>query len=172
MHADVDWQAVEWVLTKDMATVGEYLQTWKLKLSTTKTVSAAFHLNNKEAKHELKVKYNSANLVPFCSETKYLRVTLDRLLKYRWHLESFRKKLITCCAPEVACWLGCWTNNSVNSHPNPGPFNRRLLYACLVLQCSYLPQRRPENCDWIPASYTSWQPSDPRRHPSCWAMLQ
>jgi len=54
MHADGDWQAVEGVLTKDMATVGEYLQTWKLKLSTTKTVSAAFHLNNKEAKRELK----------------------------------------------------------------------------------------------------------------------
>ena len=50
MHADGYWQAVEGVLTKDMATVGEYLQTWKLKLSTTKTVSAAFHLNNKEAK--------------------------------------------------------------------------------------------------------------------------
>jgi len=30
MHADGDWQAVEGVLTKDMATVGEYLQTWKL----------------------------------------------------------------------------------------------------------------------------------------------
>ena len=42
MHADGDWQAVEGVLTKDMATVSEYLQTWKLKLSTTKTVSAAF----------------------------------------------------------------------------------------------------------------------------------
>jgi len=50
MHADGDWQAVEGVLSKEMATVGEYLQTWKLKLSTTKTVSAAFHLNNKEAK--------------------------------------------------------------------------------------------------------------------------
>jgi len=36
MHADGDWQAVEVVLSKDMATVGEYLQTWKLKLSTTK----------------------------------------------------------------------------------------------------------------------------------------
>jgi len=54
MHADGDWQKVEGVLNKDMATVGEYLQTWKLKLSTTKTVSAAFHLNNKEAKRELK----------------------------------------------------------------------------------------------------------------------
>jgi len=36
MHADGDWQAVEGVLTKVMATVGEYLQTWKLKFSTTK----------------------------------------------------------------------------------------------------------------------------------------
>ena len=34
MHADKDWQAVEGVLSKDMATIGEYLQTWKLKLST------------------------------------------------------------------------------------------------------------------------------------------
>jgi len=37
MHADGDyWQVVEGVLTKDMATDGEYLQTCKLKLSTTK----------------------------------------------------------------------------------------------------------------------------------------
>ena len=54
MHAGGDWQAVEGVPTKDMATVGEYLQTWKPKHSTTKTVSAAFHLN-KEATRELKV---------------------------------------------------------------------------------------------------------------------
>jgi len=45
LHADGGWQAVEGVLAKDMATVGEYLQTWKLKLSTTKKVLAAFHLN-------------------------------------------------------------------------------------------------------------------------------
>jgi len=44
MDADGDWQAVEGVLSKDMATVGEYLQTWKLKLSTTKPVLAIFHL--------------------------------------------------------------------------------------------------------------------------------
>jgi len=86
MHADEDWQAVEVVLSKDMATADEYLQTWKLKLNTTKTVSAAFHLNNKEVKSELKVNYNNETL-PFCSEPKYLRVTLDSLLKYRRHLE-------------------------------------------------------------------------------------
>jgi len=31
------------VLIKDMAAIDKYLQTWKLKLSTTKTVFAAFH---------------------------------------------------------------------------------------------------------------------------------
>jgi len=70
MHADGDLQAVEGVLTKDMATIGEYFQSGKLKLSTTKTVSAAFHLNSKEGKRELKVKYNET--LPFCSEPKYL----------------------------------------------------------------------------------------------------
>jgi len=70
-HADGDFQAVEGALTKDMATVSEYFQTLKLKLSTTKTVSATFHLNNKEAKRELKVKYKNETL-PFCSEPKYL----------------------------------------------------------------------------------------------------
>ena len=62
MHADGDWQAVEGALSKDMATLGEYLQTWKLKLSTTKMVSAVFHLNNKEAKREMKVNFNNETL--------------------------------------------------------------------------------------------------------------
>jgi len=66
MHADGNWQAVEGALSKDTATLGEYLQTWKLKLSTTKMVSAVFHLN-KEAKPELKVNFNNETL-PFCSE--------------------------------------------------------------------------------------------------------
>jgi len=55
-------------------------------------MSAAFHLNNKEAKRELKVNFNNETL-PFCSEPKDLGVTLDRSLTYRRHLESLRKKL-------------------------------------------------------------------------------
>ena len=66
------------------------LQTWKLKLSITKAVLAVFHLNNKETKRELKVNHNQP--LPFCSESKYLGVTLDRALTYR-HLESLCKKL-------------------------------------------------------------------------------
>jgi len=50
---------------------------------------------------------------------------------------------ITRRVPEAACWLrlGCWSNNSANSHPIPGAFNRRVLLACLVPQWSYLPHR-------------------------------
>jgi len=80
--ADRDRQAVEGVLSKDMATIGEDLQTWKLKLSTTKTVSAVFHCNIKDAKRELKVNFNNETL-PFCPEPKFLGVTLDRSLTYR-----------------------------------------------------------------------------------------
>jgi len=53
------------VLCKRMVTACEYLQTWKLKFSTTKAVSVAFHLNNKAAKRELKVNFNNETL-PFC----------------------------------------------------------------------------------------------------------
>ena len=178
MHADGYWLAVEGALSKDMATLRKYLQTWKLKVNTTITVSTAFHLNNKEAKRELKVNFNNENL-PFCSEPKYLGVTLDRSLTYRRHLESLRKKTTSCRAPEAACWLWlrCWSNNAANSHPSPGPFDCRVLRSCLVPQCSYPPywshhQRRLANCDWMPASYSSGQLSNPRRHPTWWASSQ
>ena len=93
MHADGDCQAVEGVLSKDLATVSEHLQTWKLKPSTTKTVSLVFyHFNNKEAKREQNVNHSNGNL-SFCSETKYLWVTLDRSLTYRRHHKPLCKKL-------------------------------------------------------------------------------
>jgi len=73
MHADGDWQAVEGVLSKDKATVGEYLQTWKLSLSrpTIKTVSAVFHLNNKEAKRELLLSFERVLLLSSASPPRY-----------------------------------------------------------------------------------------------------
>ena len=98
MHTGGHWQAVEEVRSKDMETIGEYLQTWKLKLSTTNTVSTVFHLNNKEAKRQLVVNQNNQTL-PIRSEPKYLAVTLDRTLTCRPHLESFRKKLTSRVRP-------------------------------------------------------------------------
>jgi len=88
------------------------------------------------------------------------------------HWVTSQEADITGRALEVACWLrlGCWSNNS-------GAFNRRILRSCLVPQCSYplhrpLHQRRLTNCDWMPASKISEQPSNPRRHPIYWALSQ
>jgi len=46
-----------------MATIGEYLQTWKLKLNAKKAVLAVVHLNNKEVKRELEVYHNNETLL-------------------------------------------------------------------------------------------------------------
>ena len=77
-----------------MSTLLAYLQTWRLKLSHTKTVTAVFHLNNQEAKRELKV-YNNGRLLPFCPTPTYLGVKLDRSLTFRHHLVALRKKLFS-----------------------------------------------------------------------------
>ena len=65
LHSSVNWKDLEGTLSQDMSTFSAYLQTWKLKLSHTNTVRAAFHLNNRVAKRELKV-YNNGKLLPFC----------------------------------------------------------------------------------------------------------
>ena len=72
-----------------MTTLSAYLQTWQLKLSHAKTMTAAFHLHNGEAKHELKVKNNGK----FCPGSTYLGVKLDRALMYCHHLEAMCKKI-------------------------------------------------------------------------------
>ena len=54
----------------------------------------AFHLNNREAKHELSL-YNDSNLLPSCPVHTYLGVKLNRSLTFRHHLQALRKKLST-----------------------------------------------------------------------------
>ena len=92
LHSSGNWKDLEGTLSQDMSTLSAYLQTWRLKLSHTKTVTAAFHLNNREAKRELKV-YNNGRLLPFCPTPTYLGVKLDRLLTFRHQLVALRKKL-------------------------------------------------------------------------------
>ena len=77
-----------------MATLPAYLQKWKLKLSLTKTMTAAFHLYNREAQRKLNVSAKGRAL-PFSTETTYLGIKLDRALTFRQHLETLRKKLTT-----------------------------------------------------------------------------
>ena len=92
LHSSGNWKDLEGTLSQDMSTLSAYLQTWRLKLSHTKTVTAAFHLNNREAKRELKV-YNNGRLLPFCPTPTYLGVKLDRSLTFCHHLVALRKKL-------------------------------------------------------------------------------
>ena len=94
MHSAEDWQSVEGTLTQDLATLSSYLQKRNLKLSTTKTVTAAFHLHNKEASRELKMAAKG-RILPFSAEPTYLGIKLDGSLTYRRLLESLRKKLTT-----------------------------------------------------------------------------
>ena len=55
LHASRYCKAVENTLSQDMTTLSAYLQTWRLKLSSKETVTAVFHLNNREAKCKLNV---------------------------------------------------------------------------------------------------------------------
>ena len=79
---------LERTLSEYNTTLSAHLQTWRLKLSHVKTVTAAFDLTNREAKRELKVKNNS-KILPFCPT--YLGVKLDRALTCRHHFEACTK---------------------------------------------------------------------------------
>ena len=92
LHSSGNWKDLEGTLSQYMSTLSAYLQTWRLKLSHTKTVMAAFHLNNQEAKRDLKV-YNNSRLLPFYPIPTYLEVKLDRSLTFRHHLVALHNKL-------------------------------------------------------------------------------
>ena len=92
LHSSGNWKDLEGTLSQDISTLSAYLQTWRLKLIRIKTVTAAFHLNHREGKRELKV-YNNGRLLPFCPTPTYLGIKLDRSLTFRHHLVALRKKL-------------------------------------------------------------------------------
>ena len=92
LHSSGNWKDLEGTLSQDMFTLSGYLQTWRLKLSHTKTVTAAFHLNNRGDKRELKV-YNYDRFLLFCPTPTYLGIKLDRSLRFCHHLVALRKKL-------------------------------------------------------------------------------
>ena len=110
LHSSGNWKDLERTLSQDMSTLSAYLQTWRLKLSHTKMVMAAFHLNNREVKRELKV-YNNGRLLPFCPTPTYLGVKLDRSLMFCYHLVALRKKTIIAHHTAEATHglgMGCW----------------------------------------------------------------
>ena len=70
LHCSGNWKDWERTLSQDMSTLSSYLQTWRLKLSHTRTVTTAFHLNNREANCELKV----CKMIGFCRSVQTLLI--------------------------------------------------------------------------------------------------
>ena len=142
LHSSGNWKDLEGTLSQDMSTLLSYLQTWRLKLSHTKTVTAAFHLNNREAKCELKF-YNNGRLLPFCPTPTYLGVKLDRSLTFRHHLVALRKKNYS---RESHCRGDSWARdgvlNTTHSHLVSSLLNSRVLCTNLVSQCTHSPHRQ------------------------------
>ena len=95
LHSSGNWKDLDGTLSQDISTLSAYLQTWRLKPSHSKMVTVAIHLNNREAKRELKV-YNNGRVLPFYPTPTYLGVKLDRSLTFRHHLVALHKKLSLC----------------------------------------------------------------------------
>ena len=65
LAADDTWEKVEETLNHDMQAITNYLQKWRLILSTAKTTSTAFHLNNRDSQRQLAVSVNGT-VLPNC----------------------------------------------------------------------------------------------------------
>ena len=74
MHSAGDWQAVEGALSQDLVTLAAHPQTWQLKLSWSKMVTSAFHLNNRDADCRLNVTHDGKCL-PFTQIPTYVPLT-------------------------------------------------------------------------------------------------
>ena len=83
---------------KDMTILVVYLRKWRLRFSIGKTISAAYHLRNREAERELDVFVDNKRLV-FQQAPKYLGVRLDRMLNFKQHLEEVAGKVTPRVSP-------------------------------------------------------------------------
>ena len=85
LAAHQTWENVKIALTEDAKSLSEYLSRWRLKLSTAKTTTTAFHLNNRDTHRQLNVVVNGAPL-PKNNNPVSFGVTLDRSLMYKQNI--------------------------------------------------------------------------------------
>ncbi|VVC42620.1 Reverse transcriptase domain [Cinara cedri] len=88
------FEEIEYNLGKDLAKIQKYLKTWYLILNASKSISIAFHLNNREANYKIMVNVNE-EVIPNEDFPRYLGVKLDRALTFKPHLEGLKNKLKT-----------------------------------------------------------------------------
>jgi len=83
---------LECSLSSDTAQTSHFCQQWRLKTSTSKTISSVFHLHNTSATRELLV-YLDGQCLQHERHPTYLGATLDSVLSYREHLTKTAGKL-------------------------------------------------------------------------------
>ncbi|XP_030851787.1 uncharacterized protein LOC115928578 [Strongylocentrotus purpuratus] len=81
------FEAVELHLNTALASLSEYYRANYLRANPSKTQVCVFHLKNREAKRELKLKWNNVQL-NHCEHPVYLGVKLDRTLSFKKHIEK------------------------------------------------------------------------------------
>jgi len=89
---DITFAEIECTLSADLARMSEYCHCWRLKPSTTKTVTSVFHLHNAPASRQLAVLMDGQPLKRD-SFPVYLGMTLDCTLSYRQHLQKTAAKV-------------------------------------------------------------------------------
>ena len=75
------------ISTQRSQALSEYYRANYLRANPSKTQVCVFHLKNREAKRELKLKWNNVQL-NHCEHPVYLGVKLDRTLSFKKHIEK------------------------------------------------------------------------------------
>ena len=94
LSAHKTWKVVELTLNRYMQSSSNYLKQWQLKLSTTKTTTTAFNLNNRSS-------LTACSLCEWCppqlniDHPVWLGVALDCSLTYKNHIERLCQKIYT-----------------------------------------------------------------------------
>lgn len=88
------FEELEETLNKDLKLLQCYYQDWHLTVNPTKTISSVMHLNNREARRELKLTMKGEPIT-HSKTPKYLGVKLDRTLTFKSHIEDLCQKLKT-----------------------------------------------------------------------------
>jgi len=91
-HSGQFFSELECSLSSDMAWMSHFCWQWRLKPSTSKTISSVFHLHSNSAICELSVYLDGQRLRHECHPA-YLGVSLDHTLSYEEHLTKTAGKL-------------------------------------------------------------------------------
>jgi len=108
-----------------MVRMSQFCRHWRLKPSTSKTISSVFHLHSTSATRELSVYLDGQRLRHECHPT-HLGVTLDHTLSYREHLTKTSRY-----------HLGRQSQHSAVICSGALLFSSRVLCPSLVTLCSH-----------------------------------